>query len=73
MIVPCARAVIVGLCAHGLTLARALHKSGISILGLESDASLPGVVTKAAEVKIVRDINGPDDLSRISENQLLPL
>jgi predicted ATP-grasp superfamily ATP-dependent carboligase len=52
-------AVVVGLCAHGLTIARALHKSGISVLGLEADSSLPGVATKTAEVKIVRDINGP--------------
>jgi D-aspartate ligase len=52
-------AVVVGLCAHGLTLVRALRGLGIRVIALEANASLPGVSTNAAEVRIVGDINGP--------------
>lgn len=52
---PCA--VVVGLCAHGLTIARALHNAGIQVIALEADEGLPGVHTRCADVRIVRDIN----------------
>lgn len=50
-------AVVVGLCGHGLGIARALHRSGIPVLALEADTRLPGVRTRCAEVRIVPDIN----------------
>lgn len=53
---PCA--VVVGLCAHGLTIARSLHKAGIRVIGLEANVGLPGVRTRCAEVRIIPDING---------------
>jgi D-aspartate ligase len=51
-------AVVVGLCAHGLAISRALHGAGIKVVALEANESLPGTRTKCAEVRIVPDING---------------
>lgn len=51
-------AVVVGLCGHGLALARALHRTGIPVLALEATRSLPGTATLSAEIEWVRDING---------------
>lgn len=51
-------AVVVGLCAHGLAMARSLAKAGVEVLGLEADERLPGFFTIHAEVVRARDING---------------
>lgn len=51
-------AVVVGLCAHGLGIARTLHRAGIRVLALEANPAMPGVRTRCAEVRIVPDING---------------
>lgn len=51
-------AVVVGLCAHGLALARALGRAGRRVLALEARPDLPGTRTRLAEVHQVDDING---------------
>ncbi|NEX22536.1 hypothetical protein G3480_19860 [Thiorhodococcus mannitoliphagus] len=53
------RAVVVGLCAHGLALARALAPAGVAVTALEANRSLPGFRTRYADVRHVPDINGP--------------
>lgn len=53
--VPC---VVVGLCGHGLGIARDLHRAGIRVVALEANPDLPGTRTRCAEVRIVPDING---------------
>jgi predicted ATP-grasp superfamily ATP-dependent carboligase len=50
--------VVVGLCPHGLSMIRALRESGISVVALESDPTLPGVRTNAATVRLVESIHG---------------
>lgn len=53
-------AVVVGLCAHGLAVARALHRSGVrNIHAVEADRSLPGAKTRFARVHQVGDMQGP--------------
>ena len=52
-------AVVVGLCAHGLAVARSLAARGLSVLALEPDASNPGVRTRLARVESRGPINGP--------------
>lgn len=44
-------AVVVGLCAHGLAVARSLAHAGITVVALEEDASLPGTATRVARVE----------------------
>ena len=51
-------AFVVGLCAHGLTIVRALAKSGVTVITLEADPDLPGCRTRYAQVQNVPDING---------------
>lgn len=51
------KAVVVGLCAHGLSIARDLHSAGVDVIALEADRTLPGVFTRCADVKFVSDIN----------------
>lgn len=51
--------VVVGLCAHGLAIARALAARGLSVLALEPKARNPGVRTRVAEVRVRGPINGP--------------
>lgn len=53
------RAVVIGLCAHGLALVRGLAKTGIAVTALEADTDLPGYNTRYAQVLHVNDINGP--------------
>ena len=52
------RTIVVGLCAHGLGIARSLSRAGIPVTALEANPDLPGVRTRCAEVRIVPDING---------------
>lgn len=54
---PCA--VVLGVCVHGLAVCRALNEQGIRVHALESNDSLPGVMTSAAAVHLVDDINSP--------------
>jgi predicted ATP-grasp superfamily ATP-dependent carboligase len=56
---PTPPAVVLGLCAHGLAVARALDACGVTVHGVEQDASLPGCRSRAARLALVRDINGP--------------
>src|SRR5262245_5469115 len=51
-------AVVLGLCAHGLAVARALDACGVAVHGVEQDPSLPGCRSRAARLTLVRDING---------------
>jgi predicted ATP-grasp superfamily ATP-dependent carboligase len=52
-----ATAVVVGLCAHGLTICRSLHNAGIPVVAIEADEAQPGVRTNTARVVMVDDIN----------------
>jgi len=51
-------AVVLGLCAHGLAVARALASRGVTVYGLEQDATLPGCRSRAVKMRLVSDING---------------
>lgn len=51
-------AVVVGLCAHGLDLVRALTERGIRVTAIESRRDLAGVRTALARVVMVDDVNG---------------
>jgi D-aspartate ligase len=50
-------AVVVGLCAHGLTIARALLRAGIKVYSFEQRKT-PGTFARHVEVVWVEDING---------------
>ena len=50
-------AVVVGLCAHGLAIARSLTKERVRVVALESNMDLPGTHTNVATVRRVSDIN----------------
>lgn len=52
-----APAVVVGICAHGLALARALHRAGIGVHALEANPLLAGASTSCARIHVVDDIN----------------
>jgi D-aspartate ligase len=52
-------AMVVGLCAHGLAVVRALASAGISVMALEIDADLPGARTAQAKVFRRGPMNGP--------------
>lgn len=52
-----APAVVVGICAHGLAIARALHRVGVRVHALEADPTRSGAQTLCASVHIVDDIN----------------
>ena len=51
-------AVVVGLCAHGLSISRSLNRAGIQVVGIEANRLLPGTKTNTADVVYVDDING---------------
>lgn len=51
-------AIVVGMCGHGLAISRALAREGFSVIGLESNQSLPSCATNSASVRVVPDING---------------
>jgi D-aspartate ligase len=60
--------VLVGLCTHGLAIARSLGRKGIPVVALESNPRVPGRRTRYAEVVDATDVNGPalvTDLLRI--------
>lgn len=51
-------AVVVGTCAHGLAVIRALARSGIEVHAVEANRHLPGFRTRYATVHKVADVNG---------------
>lgn len=51
-------AVVVGVCAHGLAIARSLCRAGIEVVAIEVNRNLPGTKTNSAEIVYVDDING---------------
>ena len=53
-----AEAVVVGICAHGLSVVRSLWSGGVRVHVLENNMKLPGTLTKMANVHFARDING---------------
>jgi D-aspartate ligase len=62
--------VLVGLCTHGLAIARSLGRRGVPVVALESDPRVPGRRTRYAEVVDADDVNGPAlvaDLLRVRE------
>jgi D-aspartate ligase len=52
-------AVVVGLCAHGLAVARALARNQVEVHALEAVRALPGCATRVATVHHVEEVNGP--------------
>lgn len=68
-------AVVVGLCAHGLAMARSLRRAGTRVVALESNPTLPGIRTRCADVVMVKDLTGSrlidalrDLAPRVSDN-----
>lgn len=53
-------AVLVGLCSHGLAIARSLGRKGIPVFALESNPKLSGTRTRYAHVLPATNINGPE-------------
>jgi len=51
-------ALIVGMCAHGLAIARSLGRRGVQVHALEANDSLPGTTTRHAALHSARDVNG---------------
>lgn len=51
-------ALVVGACAHGLAIARALGRRGRRVHVLEADTTLPGTSSRYASVDFVPDVNG---------------
>ena len=51
-------AVVVGLCPHGLAVARSLARRGLAVLALEPNGRNPGVRTRFARVLPRGPING---------------
>jgi len=54
-----APAVVVGTCAHGLAIVRALARKGVETHALEKNEGLPGSRTRHATLHLVPDIEGP--------------
>jgi predicted ATP-grasp superfamily ATP-dependent carboligase len=53
-----AAALVIGLCSHGLSVARGLHAAGVAVYALEKNFYLPGAATNA-----VRHMFAVDDFS----------
>ena len=51
-------ALIVGMCAHGLAVARSLGRRGVQVHALEANDTLPGTTTRHAALHPARDVNG---------------
>ncbi len=50
--------IVIGICAHGLAIARCLSRAGIQVIGFDAIAGYPGARTNAAAIHLTRDING---------------
>ncbi|MCP8686784.1 GNAT family N-acetyltransferase [Marinobacterium sedimentorum] len=65
---PCA--LVVGLCSHGLAIARSLQRLGIEVHAFEANSSIPGALTNSAHihyVKSIKDNSLVDDLRAFRE------
>nr|WP_067297841.1 GNAT family N-acetyltransferase [Marinobacterium profundum] len=51
---PCA--LVVGLCSHGLAIARSLQRLGIEVHAFEANSSIPGALTNSARIHYVESI-----------------
>ncbi|ANG62528.1 hypothetical protein A8C75_08515 [Marinobacterium aestuarii] len=51
---PCA--LVVGLCSHGLAIARSLQRLGIEVHAFEANSSIPGALTNSAHIHYVESI-----------------
>lgn len=49
-------ALVIGLCSHGLSMARALHSQGVEVHALESNNSIAGIKTSVAKIHWVDNI-----------------
>ena len=49
-------AVVVGMCAHGLAVARSLGRRGVHVHAIEANDRLPGTATRHATLHSVRDV-----------------
>jgi D-aspartate ligase len=58
-------AVVVGLCAHGLAVARALARAGVDVVALETNRGLPGSATRIARVASAGTIRGDGLISTL--------
>jgi predicted ATP-grasp superfamily ATP-dependent carboligase len=54
---PTIPAVVVGMCSHGLAIARSLGRRGIPVFALESNPALPAIRTRYAEVSPAANVN----------------
>lgn len=72
---PLVPAVVVGLCSHGLAVARALGRAGVPVHALEVNRELPGTATRYATVHWGKDINGAgliEDLQALASHLASP-
>ena len=60
-------AVVTGLCAHGLAVAHALARSGVTVVALEANTTLPGFRTDCARVVKVPEINGQGLITALND------
>lgn len=51
---PCA--LVIGLCSHGLAIARSLRKQGVEVHAFEANRSIPGALTNSARIHLVASI-----------------
>jgi D-aspartate ligase len=58
-------AVVVGLCAHGLAVARALARAGVEVVALETNRNLPGSATRMARVESAGTMTGDGLISAL--------
>jgi predicted ATP-grasp superfamily ATP-dependent carboligase len=49
-------ALVVGLCSHGLAIARSLQRLGVEVHALEANALIPGALTNSADIHYVESI-----------------
>lgn len=62
-----APAVVVGICSHGLAVARALAAEGVTVHALEARPELPGCHTTVAQVHLVPELRGPALIASLLE------
>ncbi|WP_020679656.1 GNAT family N-acetyltransferase [Marinobacterium rhizophilum] len=51
---PCA--LVIGLCSHGLAIARSLQRLGIEVHAFEANSAIPGALTNSAHIHYVENI-----------------
>jgi predicted ATP-grasp superfamily ATP-dependent carboligase len=60
-------ALVVGLCAHGLTLVHSLAARGVEVHAAEANLALPGARTQLARIHRLADIRGPGLVESLNE------